>query len=259
MSIEVAASLGLAQWPISQELKAAEEVQARLLSRTRPQLSTLQFGAACAPARCIGGDFYDFLDLGRGHVTLALGDVSGKGIPAALMMAALQSALRSNYSAGVTDMWRLLRSINQLFFESTAPNDYATLFLAEYADDTRRLRFANCGHNPPLLVHDDGTVDRLEATATVLGLFNQWECACKEVSLQCGDSLLLFSDGIIEAINEQGEEFGEARLIEALQVHCCLPVPVLANAMMADVRTFTGGTQHDDMTLVVVRSTAIAH
>ena len=90
------------------------------------------------------------------------------------------------------------------------------------------------------------------------GAFGTLNGVESEVSLQCGDSLLLFSDGIIEAINEQSEEFGEARLIEALQVHCCLPVPVLANAMMADVRTFTGGTQHDDMTLVVVRSTANA-
>ena len=120
------------------------------------------------------------------------------------------------------DIPRLLRSVNQLFYKNTESNNYATTFFAVYDDDTRRLRYVNCGHNPPILVRADGTVEYLKATATVLGLFEEWDCTVAELDLGAGDVLLIYTDGISEAgerDESDSEEFGEERLIEVARNH----------------------------------------
>src|ERR1035438_2798553 len=172
------------------------EVQTRLLPQAPVRLKTLDCAAQCIQARSVGGDYYDFLDLGSQHVGLVLADVSGKGVHAALLVANLQAHLRSQSSIAPEDPARLLQVVNRMIWKSTSPEHYATMFYALYDDSTRRLKYVNCGHNPPVLMHSDGSVERLTATATVIGLFERWECTVREVQLADGDVLVIFSDGV---------------------------------------------------------------
>ena len=254
VAIEAAGVPPVAGQPTWKEMVIAREVQASLLGGKMPKSETLEYSVSYVPAGCVGGDFYDFLDLGLGRLALILGDVAGKGIPGALMMAALQASLRSHYSAGIADMPRLLQSVNHLFFEWTAAHHFATLFAGEYSAPIRLLRYVNCGHNPPLLVRKEGTVERLQPTATVLGLFADWECTVEEATLRPGDTLLLFSDGIIEAPGNDGEEFGEQRLIGMVQAGRHLPAADLARSITARINVFAGGARYDDVTLIVARA-----
>jgi len=250
--VETLGSTG-ADWPSADEMELAREVQMRLLNRCVPSLKTLEFGGCYLPAHSVGGDYYDFIPTGLGKVGIALGDISGKGVPAAIMMASLQAILRS-YLPGLShDIARLLRSVNRLFCECTAETHFASLFLGEYEDDTRILHYANCGHNPPLIIRCDGTVDRLELTGTVLGMFRDWNCSLGEVILQDGDTLLLYTDGVTEAGNTTGEEFGEERLLHAVARFRNLPVSGLAHETAAILRKFSGQRLGDDATLLVAR------
>ncbi|MFQ5663543.1 MAG: SpoIIE family protein phosphatase [Terriglobia bacterium] len=235
------------------EIKVAKQVQDKLLPQKAPPLATLEYAGACIQARTVGGDYYDFLDLGSGRVGLVLADIAGKGISAALLMANLQANLRSQYAVALDDLPRLLHSVNRLFYDSTAPSHYATFFFALYDDARRRLRYANCGHIPPLLLRGDARVDRLTATATVLGLFEEWESTIGEVQLAPGDTLVIFSDGITEAMSDAGEEFGVARLLDTLRANSHLTVPALLSAIVTTVQQFSGRKQEDDLTLVVAR------
>jgi len=239
--------------PSPEEMKIAREVQARLLCPKSLRMDRLRYCGRSLPAGEIGGDYFDFLDAGPGRLGLALGDISGKGVSAALMMAGLQASLRSLYAETADDLGRLLRSVNRLFCESTAAQHYASLFLADYDDATGRLRYANCGHLPPLLLHADSTVCRLTPTATVLGMFEEWECAVSEVRLEPGDTLLMFTDGATEARNDRGDEYGEARLLEALSRRRHLPVSPLVWELQWAIRSFSGSRRHDDLTLVAAR------
>ena len=187
----------------AQELEIAKQVQARLFPQTLPPLTTLEYAGICIQARQVGGDYYDFLDLGQDRLGLVIGDIAGKGIAAALLMANLQANLRSQCAIALDQPQRFLRSVNQLFFENTAESAYATLFFAEYDDTARRLRYANCGHLAALLLRSDSTLERLDSTCTVLGLFKEWDCSIGERQLFPGDTLALYTDGITEAFNAQ--------------------------------------------------------
>lgn len=240
----------------AQELEFAKDVQSRLFPQYLPPLKTLDYAGACIQARQVGGDYYDFLDLGPGRVGLVLADISGKGISGALLMANLQANLRSQYAVALGDLPRLLRSVNHLFYTNTADNRYATLFFADYDDSTRRLRYANCGHNPPMLLRADGCLQRLTATATVLGLFKDWDCEISEEELHPGDLMVMYTDGVTEAENDDGEYFDEPRLIDTLRANAQLPPDSLLEAIVASVQTFSGSEQEDDITLVVARCRA---
>jgi serine phosphatase RsbU (regulator of sigma subunit) len=237
----------------AEEMTSAREVQRRLLGRRVPHLETLECAFRYLPARGISGDFYDFIHMGLGRVGLVLGDISGKGVAAALMMASLQAILRSQPAAFTGDLARLLRSANRQFCECTGESHFASLFLGEYNDATRRLRYANCGQTSPLIVHRDFSVDKLESTATVLGMFPDWNCSVREIALQPGDTVLLFTDGVTEAMNAAGEEFGEIRLLEALRAYRRLPLSALVGAIAAAVQEFSGHHLADDVTLLVAR------
>ena len=173
----------------AQELAIAKQVQARLFPQTLPRLETLEYAGLCMQAREVGGDYYDFLNLGKARLGLVIGDTSGKGIGAALLMANLQANLRSQSAIALEQPQRFLQSVNQLFCENTTESAYATLFFAEYDDPTRRLRYANCGHYSPLLLRCDDALERLESTGTVLGLFQKWDCSVEERQLFPGDIL----------------------------------------------------------------------
>jgi serine phosphatase RsbU (regulator of sigma subunit)/predicted enzyme related to lactoylglutathione lyase len=237
----------------AQELEIARQVQARLFPQRMPVTRRLEYAGACRQARHVGGDYYDFLDLGRGRLGLVIGDIAGKGIAAALLMANLQANLRSQCATASDEPRRFLHSVNQLFCENTADGDYATFFFSEYDDATQKLRYANCGHLPALLLRGDGTVERLASTATVLGLFEQWDSTLEERQLFPGDSLVLYTDGITESFNEAGQEFGEQRLIEALRQHRGLSPQVLIASLVDEVRQFNPHEQQDDITLIVAK------
>ena len=244
-----------AQRRAAQELEIAKQVQSRLFPQTLPPLSTLDYAGVCIQARAVGGDYYDFLSLGQNRVGLVIGDIAGKGIAAALLMANLQANLRSQCAVALDQPQQLLRSVNQLFYENTTDGAYATLFFAEYDDAARRLSYANCGHLSALLLRADDAVERLDSTSTVLGLFEDWDCSIGERLLSAGDTLALYTDGITEAFNDVEEEYGEQRLIDALRRHRAATSQELVAAVVDDVKRFSPREQHDDITLIVARCT----
>jgi serine phosphatase RsbU (regulator of sigma subunit)/catechol 2,3-dioxygenase-like lactoylglutathione lyase family enzyme len=235
----------------ARELEIAKEVQARLFPQTQPQLRTLDYAGVCIQARQVGGDYYDFLDLGPERLGLVIGDISGKGIAAALLMANLQANLRSQCAIALDQPQRVLQAVNQLFCENTPDGAFATLFFAEYDDRERRLRYANCGHLCGLLLRKDGSVERLDSTGTVLGIFKKWDCTIGERQFCAGDSLALYTDGITESFDGRGEEFGEERLIEVLGRNREMCSQDLLGAIVAEVRKFSPQEQNDDITLIV--------
>jgi serine phosphatase RsbU (regulator of sigma subunit) len=242
-----------AQRRAAQELEIAKQVQARLFPQNIPSLKTLEFEGFCLPARHVGGDYYDFLDLGRERLGLVIGDISGKGIAAALLMANLQANVRSQCAVALDQPQRLLCSVNQLFCQNTADAAFATLFFAEYDDSTYRLRYVNCGHLPPLVLRSDDSLERLEATATIVGAFKDWDCSLADCQLCPGDTLVLYTDGITESFNPAREEFGEERLIEALRRNRNLCCQDLRSAIVDEVRHFSPLEQHDDITLIIAK------
>ncbi len=246
----------------AEEQEVARQVQARLFPQTQPTLMTLEYGGVCIQAREVGGDYYDFLDLGLERVGLVIGDVSGKGTAAALLMANLQAHVR-NLSATYSNRpytpfaldqpQRFLLALNRLFFESTTDNAYATFFFGEYDDKLRRLRYANCGHLPALLLRHDNNVERLDSTCAILGLSRQWDCVAGERFLLPGDTLVFYTDGVTESFNGANEEFGEHRLIEALRRHRQAPAQVLLESLLENIHRFSLREQHDDITLIVAK------
>ena len=236
----------------AQELEIAKQVQSRLFPQVLPPIQTLEYTGVCIQARQVGGDYYDFLHLGQDRFGLVVGDIAGKGIAAALLMANLQANLRSQ-CAIAHEPQRLLRSVNQLFCENSPESAYATLFFAEYDDRARRLRYANCGHLSGLVLRGDSKLERLDSTATVVGLFEDWDCSIGECRLLSGDTLALYTDGVTESFNDADEEFGERRLIEALRRYCGRPVKEMIDSIVDEVQRFSPHEQHDDITLIVAR------
>lgn len=238
---------------VAQELEIAKQVQARLFPQTPPPIPTLEYAGTCIQARQVGGDYFDFLDLGRGRLGIVIGDIAGKGIAGALLMANLQANLRIHCSMAVDHPRELLRSVNQVFHGNTSEGAYASLFFAQYDDEGQRLRYANCGHLPGLLLRRDDTLERLESTGTVLGLFGEWDCAIEERKLLPGDTLAVYTDGITESFNDAGEEFGEERLIGALRRNQHLPAREMISGIVDQVRQFSPHEQYDDITLTVAK------
>ena len=251
---------------VAREMEIARDVQARLFPQKLPAMKTLEYTGGCIPARAVGGDYYDFVELCQGHLALVLADIAGKGVSGALLMANLQANLRSQCAVAVDDLRGALASVNHSFCENTGDASYATLFFADYDDCSRKLRYVNCGHLPPLLLcggrgtedqaTPTGEVQRLDATSMVVGLFNDWQCEVAEVKLTPGDTLVLYTDGITEARSAEGEEFGESRLIDTLRSYCHLPVGSLLQAVVGAVQQFSSGEQQDDITMVIARSLA---
>jgi serine phosphatase RsbU (regulator of sigma subunit) len=235
------------------ELEIAREVQARLFPQRLPELESLEYAGACVQTHQVGGDYFDFLDLGQSRLCLVLGDIAGKGIAAALLMANLQANLRSQCATAADQPEQLLQSVNRLFYENTADNAYATLFYSEFDDRTCRLRYANCGHLPGLVVQSGGAVTRLSSTAPVLGLFSDWPCDTAELQLSPGDLFAIYSDGITEAVSRRDEEFGEDRLLDVITRTRDRSPGDIVTSVFEEVRRFSGDQQRDDVTLIVAR------
>lgn len=248
-----AAEKAAAERRAAHELEIAMQVQARLFPQRLPAMRSLEYAGACVQTRRVGGDYYDFLDLGQQRLGLVIGDIAGKGMPAALLMANLQANLRSQCAIAVEEPERLLQSVNRLFYENTADNAYATFFYSEFDDRSGRLRYANCGHLPALLLRSGGEVEHLGATSSVLGLFPDWECCTDERQLAPGDLLAIYTDGITEAFDDRDEEFGESRLLDALWRHRSRCPSEIVAAVFDAVREFSPREQGDDITMIVAR------
>ena len=234
---------------VQTELEIAHNVQQKLFPGQTRRLETLDYAGRCVPAREVSGDYYDFLDAGDGHLSFVVADVSGKGIAAALLMANLQACFRSQAREALQHPASLLSCVNTLFYASTPLEQFATLFFADYDDRARRLRYANCGHLPPILVRAGGSVERLASTATVLGVFERWASEEKTVDLEPGDTLVIFSDGVTEAGIENDAEFGEEGLLKAIQANRGADAELLVNRIIDAV----AGDKQDDVTVVALR------
>jgi sigma-B regulation protein RsbU (phosphoserine phosphatase) len=241
----------------NRELEIARDVQQRLFPQKLPAITGLDYFAACRPALRVGGDYYDFLALHDGKLGVAIGDVSGKGIGAALMMAGLQGSLRGQLLHGNGDLTQLMVSINALMYEASDSDRYATLFYAEYDPGRRCLSYVNAGHNAPMLCRKregNWEVQRLEIGGTVVGLLPDISFQQATLGLKAGDMLVAFTDGISEAMNAAGEEFGEQRLMKEIEGCDGLTAAEVAKRLLGAVDTFVASApQHDDMTLVVMK------
>jgi sigma-B regulation protein RsbU (phosphoserine phosphatase) len=238
---------------LNRELEIAREVQERLFPQNHPSVQGLDYAGRCRPAQGVGGDYYDFLELTDERFGIAVGDVSGKGVPAALLMASLQASLRGQTISGSPDLAKLMTNVNRLIFETSPSNRYATFFYGEYQPATRQFAYVNGGHNPPL-VFRNGDVLRLEDGGPVVGLFKPARYSQASVDLASGDVLLFYTDGISEAMNAADEEWGEERMMEAARECQSRPALEMIDELMRAADAFVAGApQHDDMTVMVVK------
>jgi sigma-B regulation protein RsbU (phosphoserine phosphatase) len=243
---------------MTREMEIAREVQERLFPQRLPAIAGIDYSGACRPALGVGGDYYDFLPLQNGDLGVAIGDVSGKGIAAALLMASLQASLRGQALMGQGDLARLMTNVNQLVYDATPPNRYATFFYGQYHREARLFRYVNAGHNPPIVLRrvKNGTthIIRLETGGPVIGLFPNAPYQEGSLAMEPGDIFVGFTDGISEAMNRQDEEWGEDRLIPAVAAYADKSAAEIIPSLMAEADRFASGApQHDDMTLVVMK------
>ena len=235
------------------ELEIARQVQGQLFPRSVPKMKCLELRAVCNPARTVSGDYYDYQMLPDGRLALALGDVAGKGISAALLMASLQASLRMQLRQDGLAPSKLVARINQHLHANTAPEKYATFCFALFDDQSGELTYTNAGHLPPLLFRD-GRVTPLEVNGMVVGAFPFAKYNESQVTLLPGDLLVGYTDGITEPENEYGEMFGEERLIEIVSKVAHEDHEKIIQTVIEAVQQFTGSPElQDDMTLIVAR------
>ena len=233
-----------------QEAASAREIQQGLMPRQLPQLRGFQFSAACQPALTVAGDYYDAIRLSGSSVAILVGDVSGKGMPAALLMSNLQAIVRVFAPAGLAPA-ELCAKANQLIAANVAPGKYVTFFYAIVDTERRRVDYCNAGHNPPLLAHADGAVETLGEGGPVLGVFRDAPYCGGSAVLRSGDTLVLFTDGITEAMNANDEEFGDERLLAAVRGDIA-GADACHKRILSAVAEFANGIFHDDATILVM-------
>lgn len=246
---------------LRRELLMAAEVQRRLFPESPPPSDSVELAGYCQPARKVGGDYYDFFDFGGGQMGLVVADVAGKGISAALLMSTLQASLRARVADGHPDashdseLCELVSTLNRLLCQSTGPASYVTFFYAQFDARTSALGYVNAGHNPPLLVRrDGGPCDKLDLGGPVLGIFEGFEYEQGAVRLRCGDVFVGYTDGVVEALDARGEEFGERRLRDCVDELSDLTAEEICARVVHHVDEWCADTpQHDDLTLVVLK------
>jgi sigma-B regulation protein RsbU (phosphoserine phosphatase) len=242
---------------LENEVQAASRVQQRLFPGWRPAMAGLDYAGACRAARGVSGDYYDFIELPSGRLAILLADVCGKGMPAALLAASLHAAVRAYAPDAGRACGDLVAKVNRLLFDTTAAERFVTAFYAVYDPRDRSLTWANAGHCPPLLLRHSSSITRLNSLTPPAGLFAAISSAQRTLRLNPGDRLLIFSDGITEARNASGEEFGDERLEELFQDARNLPAAHICEAILAQVTQFTRGCpQADDLTLIAARVSA---
>jgi len=237
----------------AQERESAEarSIQQGFLPKEIPQLAGYEIVGAWQPARVVGGDYYDVLPFGRETLGLCIGDVAGKGLPAALLMSNLQAAFRGFASPAVSPE-ALCDKLNSLICRNIASDRFITFFYAQLDGVARQLRYTNAGHNAPIVAHKDGSHDRLREGGGILGVFPVQAFDMGVYDLAAGDRVLLFTDGVTEACNPEGEEFGDARLLELLEENRELSAEDLQRKILSVVAEFCRGHWHDDATLIAI-------
>jgi len=251
---------------LQREVEIAAQVQSRLFPRQVPIMRNAEIVGECRAARGVAGDYYDFLEIAPGLIALALGDVAGKGLYASLLMSNLQASLRAQAALiqeprgeragnGHDAVARLTSTINNQLCRSIDSNRFATLFLALYDDSTRTLRYTNAGHNAAILVRADGTVERLAIGGVMVGAFHGSHYDQAQTALPPGSILLVFSDGLSEARDAQGQEYGEPRLLDFALRNRNFSAEALRRAVFEEIdRWSSGQDREDDQTLVIVRA-----
>lgn len=234
----------------NQELEDALEIQRRLLPTELPQIEGFQVSAAWRPARAVSGDYFDALRFDESRLALCIADVSGKGMPAALLMSNLQAVVKAFASETVSPS-ELCTRVNRVVSSNTPDDKFITFFYCLLDAKRKRLTYSNAGHNPGVVVRAGGEVLRLDRGGTVLGPFARCRFEQGEIAVESGDRVLLFTDGVTEAGNEAGEEFGEDRLIAMLSENRGLGADHLQRSLMEAVTEFSGGDFKDDATLIV--------
>jgi len=248
------------------ELEIAREVQNQLFPKAVPAVANMELAGVCHPARMVSGDYYDFLCMQDFCVAMAIGDVAGKGISAALLMASIQSIMRTQLSSIVSELAQsrgiahrafstaqMVGLLNKQLFASTSLEKFATFYFGVYDPPTATLRYTNAGHLPPILVRD-GSPQLLEVTGMVVGAFPFSTYEEKSVELRAGDLLVAYTDGIVEPEDVYGEMFGEERLIDLLLTHKERAIEEIIARVMEAVRQWTGTPElQDDMTMLVMR------
>jgi sigma-B regulation protein RsbU (phosphoserine phosphatase) len=252
------------QEKLRRDLELAAEVQKRLLPRQPPQAGVAALAAVSLPARSVGGDYYDFLDVGDQRIGIALADIAGKGIAAALIMSVVQASLRVIASDGEISLPALAQKMNSYLHRSTGSNSYATFFYAQLDEKNRQLRYVNAGHNPPYLLRRINSpvasgepateIQELSTGGLVLGLFPQARYDEATVDLHPGDVLIVFTDGVTEALNPKAEEFGEERLKQLLRQVVHLPVSEISSRISQELKNWIhDAEQYDDLTFLVMK------
>ena len=245
---------------MKRDLEIARDIQRWLLPATPPQVPGLQIAFATRPANTVAGDYYDVFarptgDAGQGHFLLVVADVAGKSVPAALLMATFQASLKT-LSSVPCSLGELMAGMNRYACSNSQfGRRFTTAFLAEYDPGANRLAYINAGHNPPILRRSSGAVEHLERGGVPLGIQAEARYDSGEAVLQPGDWLVIFTDGLVEALNSRGEEYGEPRVINILQAGTSATPDELLRRMMSDLNAFVGATpQHDDVTCMLVKA-----
>lgn len=241
---------------LEEQFRIAQEVQKHLFPKAMPDFDPLDFTGHCKPAWQVGGDFFDFLQLSPVEFSLAVGDISGKGISAALLMASVQALLRSHAPQRRKEIGEMLADVNRLLCSITDDSRFSTCFYAVFDADSATLTYGNAGHNPPLLVRrgNPGTPERLDASGLLLGIFQEARYEDVTIPFEPGDTLVVYTDGIVEAENDLGEEFGEERLERLVSENAHLPPKAIQDCIIGEVQGFLDGTrQSDDLTLVIIQ------
>jgi phosphoserine phosphatase RsbU/P len=234
-----------------EEVAEARYIQQGLLPKSIPQRPGYEIAGAWQPAHSVGGDYYDVLEFDEVTLGLCIADVAGKGLPAALLMSNLQAAVRGLASPSLSPEG-LCSRLNSLVCHNTGSDRFITFFYAQLDGPARLLRYTNAGHNAPILLHRDGSHERLQAGGGVLGVFPNQTFAASAAQLAPGDRVILFTDGVTEACDHAGEEFGEDRLLHVLQEHRASRASVLQEKILGAAGEFSGGHWHDDATLLVL-------
>jgi phosphoserine phosphatase RsbU/P len=233
------------------EIAEAKAIQEKLLPREIPQMPGYEIASAWQSARLVGGDYFDILPLDEETLGICIADVAGKGMPAALLMSNLQAAVRGLSSPSLAPNL-LCNRLNSIVYRNTESDRFITFFYAHLDGPARRLVYANAGHNAPFVVRAGGSHERLQEGGAVLGVFDSRNYELGSAQLAPGDRVILFTDGVTEACNSAGEEFGEARLLRLLEDHRNLSAHDLQAKILAAVAEFSGGRWQDDATLLVL-------
>jgi phosphoserine phosphatase RsbU/P len=238
---------------VNQEWALASDLQERFMQAPAASLETLTFSAQCRQKRALGGDSFDFLPLPGGQIALAIADASGKGLAAALMIANVQSSLRTASAFLPGDAAAVVRAVNRQVYTSSPEDRYATLFYGVLDERTRLLRYVNAGHNPPMVISQDGSVAWLEAGGPPVGVFADSSYAAAADSLSSGDLIVAYTDGVVEATDQAGREWGVDGLLSTIRSRSSCAPDAIVECAFAALADFAGDGQTDDATILVAR------